>query len=306
MIRTCAADCRLSNSKNHPMIVAILEAMRPTQWVKNVVVFAGLIFSQSYGDPWSVKQAIAAYAVFCVLSSAVYLFNDIRDRENDRNHPQKRNRPIAAGRLPVAVAMTVSVILVLAGFTGAWVIRTPFFVIACTYVAFNVAYSTVLKRVAILDVMIVALGFVLRAIGGAEAIDVAISPWLIVCTTFLALFLGLGKRRWELMALGGQALAHRSALARYSPHLLDQFIGVTTASTVVCYALYTLSPETQAKFGSVDLIWTLPFVLFGVFRYLYLIHGESSGGNPTSALLNDAPLLINSLLWLAAVIWIIS
>jgi 4-hydroxybenzoate polyprenyltransferase len=285
---------------------ALLRAMRVSQWVKNVVVFAGLVFSQSYGNAHEIMISLAAFAVFCALSSAVYLFNDIRDRESDRHHPHKKTRPIASGTLSVGAALTAALVLGAGGLVGAWAIRPPFFVVTLFYVGLNAAYSVVLKRVAIIDVMIVAMGFVLRAIGGAEAIDVAISAWLIVCTTFLALFLGLGKRRWELVALGDQAAGHRAVLARYSPHLLDQFIGVTTASTIVSYALYTLAPETQAKFGTIGLIWTLPFVLFGVFRYLYLIHSEEVGGNPTAALLNDPPLLVNSVLWLAAVVWIIS
>lgn len=288
------------------MILALWQSVRPSQWVKNVVVFAGLVFSQSYGQFNKVLQSLEAFAVFCALASAVYLFNDIRDRDNDRAHPHKRHRPIAAGRLSIPVAVIAALVLAVAGIWGARTIAQPFFITALLYVGLNVAYSMFLKHVAIIDVMIVALGFVLRAIGGAEAIDVAISPWLIVCTTFLALFLGLGKRRRELVELADQAAEHRKVLSRYSPHLLDQFIGITTASTIVCYALYTLSPATQAKFGTDQLIWTLPFVLFGVFRYLYLIHGEDGGGNPTSTLLGDSPLLINSILWLGAIVWIIS
>ncbi|HUU46945.1 MAG TPA: decaprenyl-phosphate phosphoribosyltransferase [Acidobacteriota bacterium] len=288
------------------MLPSLLRSIRPTQWVKNFVVFAGLVFSQRFVYVDDVLHSLGAFAVFCALASAVYLFNDIRDRENDRTHPVKRERPIASGALPVGTASTAAVILAVVGLVGAWRLGTLFLAAAGVYLVLNLAYSAFLKRVAIVDVMIIALGFVLRAAAGAAAIDVVISPWLIVCTTLLALFLGLGKRRGELLALKEDAADHRAALARYSPYLLDQFIAVTTASTVVAYALYTLSAETQAKFGTDQLIWTLPFVLFGVFRYLYLIHGEGKGGNPTAAFLTDPPLLIDVLLWLAAVLVIIS
>jgi 4-hydroxybenzoate polyprenyltransferase len=288
------------------MIPSLWRSIRPTQWVKNLVVFAGLVFSQRYGHVDDVLRSIAAFAVFCALASAVYLFNDIRDRENDRAHPQKKTRPIAAGDLPIGVASGAAVILALAGLAGAWWLGTEFLLTAAAYLVLNLAYSAFLKRVAIVDVMIIALGFVIRAVAGAAAIDVAISSWLIVCTTFLALFLGLGKRRGELLMLGDEAANHRAAMARYSALLLDQFIAVTAAATVLAYALYTLSPETVAKFETNQLIWTLPIVLFGVFRYLYLIHGEGKGGSPTTAFLTDSPLLIAVLLWLATVLLIIS
>ncbi|MEW5701343.1 MAG: decaprenyl-phosphate phosphoribosyltransferase [Candidatus Zixiibacteriota bacterium] len=288
------------------MITALWKSFRPTQWVKNLIVFAGLIFSRHFDRGDDVLRSLAAFAVFCALASAVYLFNDVRDRDNDRLHPQKRLRPIAAGTLPVSMALIVACCLAVVGLIGAWRLGIPFLVAVVIYLLLNTAYSVALKRVPIIDVMIVALGFVVRAVAGAEAIGVAISPWLIVCTLLLALFLGFGKRRWELVALGDDALSHRAALAGYSPHLLDQLIAVTTASTVVAYALYTLSADTQAKFGTGQLIWTLPFVLFGVFRYLYLIHGEQKGGNPTSALLRDGPMLVNTLLWLLTFLAIIS
>ncbi|MBI3873275.1 MAG: decaprenyl-phosphate phosphoribosyltransferase [candidate division Zixibacteria bacterium] len=286
--------------------VALWRSLRPTHWVKNLVVFAGLIFARHFDRVADVERACGAFAVFCALASAVYLFNDIRDRESDRAHPEKQKRPIAAGTLPVRAAAVCAVTLAAAGLAGAAALGRSVLVTAAAYALLNVAYSVVLKRLAIIDVMIVALGFVLRAVGGAEAIGVAISPWLIVCTILLALFLGFGKRRWELVALGDDAASHRAALAGYSPHLLDQLIAVTTASTVVAYALYTLSADTQAKFGTDQLIWTLPFVLYGVFRYLYLIHGAHQGGNPTTVLLRDAPMLANAILWLIAVLVIIT
>lgn len=283
----------------------LLRSLRPVQWVKNFVVFAGLIFSRHFDRPDDILRALGVFGVFCALASAIYLFNDIRDRDSDRSHPQKKTRPIASGELSIGLAATVSLILFALGLTAACLLGINVFITVSIYVLLNIAYSMGLKRVALVDVMIVALGFVLRAVAGAEVIDVEISPWLVVCTLLLALFLGFGKRRWELVALGGEATSHRAALAGYTTVLLDQLIAVTTASTVVAYALYTLAPETQAKFGTDQLIWTLPFVLFGVFRYLWLIHGAQQGGNPTSALLRDWPIVVTAVLWLCTVLWII-
>jgi 4-hydroxybenzoate polyprenyltransferase len=287
-------------------MMPLLRSLRPVQWVKNFVVFAGLIFSRHFDRPDDILRSIGVFGVFCALASAIYLFNDIRDRESDRSHPQKRTRPIASGELSIGLAATTSVVLFVLGLTAACLLGLSVFITVSIYVLLNLAYSMGLKRVALLDVMIVALGFVLRAVAGAEVIDVEISPWLVVCTLLLALFLGFGKRRWELVALGGDATSHRAALAGYTTVLLDQLIAVTTASTVVAYALYTLAPETQAKFGTDQLIWTLPFVLFGVFRYLWLIHGTQQGGNPTSALLRDWPIVVTAVLWLASIMYIIA
>jgi 4-hydroxybenzoate polyprenyltransferase len=287
-------------------MMPLLRSLRPVHWVKNLVVFAGLIFARHFDQTDDVLRAVGVFAVFCALASAIYLFNDIRDRESDRSHPHKKLRPIAAGELSVGTAAAASVFLFAAGLTAACLLGLPVFITVAIYVLLNLAYSMGLKRIALVDVMIVALGFVLRAVAGAEVIDVEISPWLVVCTLLLALFLGFGKRRWELVALGGDATSHRAALAGYTTVLLDQLIAVTTASTVVAYALYTLAPDTQAKFGTDQLIWTLPFVLFGVFRYLWLIHGAQQGGNPTSALLRDWPIVATAVLWLGAVLAIIS
>lgn len=287
-------------------MMPLLRSLRPVHWVKNLVVFAGLIFARHFDQMEDILRAVGVFAVFCALASAIYLFNDIRDRESDRSHPQKKHRPIAAGELSVGAAAAASAFLFAAGLTAAYLLGLPVFITVAIYVLLNLAYSMGLKRIALVDVMIVALGFVLRAVAGAEVIDVEISPWLVVCTLLLALFLGFGKRRWELVALGGDATSHRAALAGYTTVLLDQLIAVTTASTVVAYALYTLAPDTQAKFGTDQLIWTLPFVLFGVFRYLWLIHGAQQGGNPTSALLSDWPIVATAVLWLGAVIVIIA
>ena len=286
------------------MLKAIVVSMRPRQWVKNLFVLAGLVFSQRLftGAVWT---ALAAFAIFCALSGAIYLLNDVADRERDRLDPRKRVRPIAAGRLPVGVAVAAAAALVAAGLALAALLSRPFLVTALAYVVLLVAYSAWLKHVVIVDVIVVAGGFVLRAVAGAVVIAVEMSGWLLICTILLALFLALGKRRYEYLALDQDAARHRPILAEYSPALLDQMIAVVTASTVTAYALYTMSPETVAKFRTHLLPATLPFVLYGIFRYLYLLYQRQLGGNPSELLLNDRALLINMLGWIFAVLLII-
>jgi 4-hydroxybenzoate polyprenyltransferase len=286
------------------MLSAIVASLRPRQWVKNLFVFAGLVFAQRlFTDAaWT---TIAAFAIFCALSGAVYLLNDVADRDRDRVDPRKRERPIAAGRLPVGIAVATATALVVAGLGLGAVLSRPFFVTALAYVLLLVAYSIWLKHLVIVDVLVVAGGFVLRAVAGAVVIDVEISEWLLICTILLALFLALGKRRYEYMALDADAIRHRPILAEYSPALLDQMIAVVTASTVTAYALYTMSPQTVAKFHTRLLPATLPFVLYGIFRYLYLLYRRQLGGNPSELLLSDTALLINTLGWIFAVLLII-
>jgi len=286
------------------MLGAIAVSMRPRQWVKNFFVFAGLVFSQRLftGAAWT---AVAAFAIFCALSGAIYLLNDVADRERDRLDPRKRVRPIAAGQLPVGVAVAAAAALIVAGLvSSAWLPR-PFLITALAYVVLLVAYSAWLKHVVIVDVIVVAGGFVLRAVAGAVVIDVEMSGWLVICTILSALFLALGKRRYEYLVLEGDAALHRPILAEYSPALLDQMIAVVTASTVTTYALYTMSPETVAKFHTHLLPATLPFVLYGIFRYLYLLYRRQLGGNPSELLVSDRALLINTIGWICAVLLII-
>jgi len=258
------------------MLSAVLVSLRPRQWVKNLFVLGGLLFAQRLFTP-SVWPALGAFFIFCGLSGAVYLLNDVADRHKDRLHPDKRHRPIAAGRLAPGAAVVTAAVLIAAGLAlGAW-LSPPFALAAVAYVALLIAYSFWLKHVVIVDVLVVAIGFVLRAVAGALVIDVAISGWLLICTILLALFLALGKRRHEVLSLGEGATRHRPNLAEYSPALLDQMIAVVTASTVTAYALYTMSPETVAKFHTHLLPATLPFVLYGVFRYLYLLYQRRIG-----------------------------
>ncbi|HSE92921.1 MAG TPA: decaprenyl-phosphate phosphoribosyltransferase [Methylomirabilota bacterium] len=286
------------------MLTAVWLSLRPRQWVKNLFVFAGLIFGHQLLTP-AIGPALATFAIFCALSGAVYLVNDVADRDKDRQHPLKRRRPIASGRLPASVAVAVAVVLAVAGVLASAAIERRLAAVAVAYAALLVAYSLWLKHLVIVDVIVVAVGFVLRAVAGAVAVDVEISGWLLICTVLIALFLALGKRRHEYLTLGAEAAGHRPILAEYSAGLLDQMIAVVTASTLTAYALYTMSPETIAKFGTRLLPATLPFVLYGIFRYLYLLYRKQMGGSPSDLFLSDRPLLVNTLLWMLAVVLII-
>jgi 4-hydroxybenzoate polyprenyltransferase len=279
----------------------ILITMRPKQWIKNTVVFAAMIFSQKLFEPGTFVMSFLAFFLFCLISGSVYLFNDVIDREEDKRHPFKKLRPVASGSLSTPTAITWAALLAIISLGVAILVDGWFGVILATYYGINLAYSRYLKHLVIIDVMVIALGFVLRAIGGAVIINVEISPWLIICTTLLALFLGFGKRRHELITMNEEAHNHRPILSEYSPYFLDQMISVLTASTVVAYALYTMSTEVQAKLHTTHLNLTIPFVLYGIFRYLYLIHQRKRGGNPTSVLFTDRPLLINIVLWMITV-----
>lgn len=283
----------------------LLLALRPHQWTKNLIVLAALIFAQRLFHVPSLVAGIEAFLLFCLLSGAVYLVNDLVDLEGDRKHPVKSQRPLAAGRLPIPTAVVAASVGVAGGLTGSFALSFSFGMSALAYVALIFGYSLFLKNVVIVDVLVVSLGFVLRAMAGALAIDVNFSTWLLICTLLLALFLALNKRRHELTLLAGEAAGHRRILGEYSPYLLDQMIAVVTASTVVSYALYTQAPETVSKFGTDRLVWTVPFVLYGIFRYLYLVHKREEGGNPSRIFLNDRPLLVTVGLWTAAVIAII-
>lgn len=283
----------------------LLRSLRPRQWTKNLFVFVGLIFGDKLTDPHSVAVAFAAFGVFCLLSSTVYLINDIRDREADRLHPVKSRRPIASGALPVGVATAAAVVIATVSLGAALTIGRAFFQIAALYLILLAAYSFSLKHVVILDVLTLASGFVLRAAGGAVAIGVEFSHWLLLLMMLGALFLALSKRRAELVSLADNAGAHRPSLAEYSPYLLDQMISVVTASTLLGYAFYTISPETETKFGTDLLPYTIPFPLYGIFRYLYLVHRRDGGGNPSDTLWEDRPTLICVALWGATVIAIL-
>ena len=284
--------------------LALLASLRPRQWVKNLFVFAGVIFSQQLLTPL-VWTALGAFIIFCGLSGAIYLFNDVMDAERDRLHPSKRLRPIASGALSPSTAVVFGGLLLAGCLAAAFRLGVSFGLVAVGYGVLLTAYSLWLKHMVILDVLTVAAGFVLRAVAGAVAVEVEISGWLLICTILIALFLALGKRRHEYRSLARDAAAHRPILAEYSESFLDQMISVVTASTVTAYALYTMSPETVAKFHTRLLPLTLPFVLYGIFRYLYLLYRRDLGGNPSDLLVSDRALLFDALLWMLATFAII-
>jgi 4-hydroxybenzoate polyprenyltransferase len=292
---------RETASARPSVLKALILTLRPEQWTKNLLVFAGLLFGGRLLDETALWQAIAAFWVFCALSSAVYIFNDIADRQADRLHPLKSMRPIASGDLsPVAAGVAG---FVLSGFAlaAATVMRPELGLAAAAYLLLLLLYSAALKHLVIVDVLVISGGFVLRAVAGAIAVAVPISHWLLVCTTLLALFLALSKRRHELTLLGEGAMSHRRILEEYSPYLLDQMIAVVTASTLVAYTLYTTDAETAARLGTSRLGLTIPFVLYGIFRYLYLIHQKRGGGSPSTMLVTDRPLLACVALWAMSV-----
>ena len=283
----------------------VVQLLRPTHWLKNVFVLAPVVFAQRLDEAAAVRDATIAFACFCLASSAIYAFNDIHDREEDRHHPIKRRRPLASGALGMGTAWSVAILLAVTAVAGAAWVGPYFLAVLLAYVGLNLLYSTRLKHVVILDVMSIALGFVLRVLGGAVAVGVEVSAWLLLCTIFLALFLAFSKRRHELMLLDHAASGQRRVLTSYSPAFLDQMINVVTASTVVAYALYSISPETVEKFETRSLIYTTPFVLYGIFRYLYLIYQRPGRLNPTEDVVRDLPSLFNLLLWAAAVVFVI-
>lgn len=287
------------------MLGALLRTLRPTQWAKNVFVLAPLFLSQKLDEPEAVKGSLLAFFAFCLASSAVYIINDIRDREEDRQHPTKRKRPIASGELSVSAAAIAAVVLLAGTLAIGMRLGTLFIAIVGAYVALNFLYSSWLKRIVILDVMILSMGFVLRVAGGAAAIQVEISAWLFLCTIFVALFLAFSKRRHELVLMEADAAKQRQVLEHYSPTFLDQMINVVTASTVISYALYATAPETVEKIGTNNMVLTVPFVLFGIFRYLYLMYQTTDEKSPTDALLHDVPFMLNVAVWGLMVLWIV-
>lgn len=286
-------------------VAAIIKSMRPAQWTKNLFVFAALIFARKFFSPRELALSVGAFLVFCLVSGGFYIFNDIRDCEEDRLHPKKCLRPIAHGDLGRGPAMAVFIILSAVGLTAAFLLGRGFFYAVAIYFLLQVAYSLKLKHVVILDIFVIAAGFVIRVVAGGLVIDVPLSSWLFICTTLLALLLAMGKRRHELVLLEDKATNHRAILKEYSAYLLDQMIAVVTASTLIAYCLYTISAETVAKFGTEHLIWTAAFVLYGIFRYLYLVHQKGKGGSPEELIIQDKPLLINIVLWIGAVVLII-
>ena len=286
------------------MIRDLIISMRPVHWSKNLLVFAGLLFAGKATDPELLLQSIMAFAAFCMISSFVYIYNDLKDAPQDRLHPIKKNRPIAAGRISESKVRFFAMLLGCAGVVLGSLLPNKTITVLLVYMVINIFYSEWLKQVVILDVMTIATGFVLRVLAGTFAIGVESSHWLLICTFLLSLFLGFGKRRNELLVLESGGENHRKVLAHYSPYFLDQMISVVTPSTLVCYVLYTVSPETVLKVGSRGLLATAPFVIYGIFRYLYLVHERKQGGDPSVLLVRDPLLLISVVGWAVAV-WLV-
>lgn len=285
------------------MLINLLKTMRPKQWPKNVFIFTALVFVEQLFTPIPLLRTIIAFILFCLLSSAVYLINDVVDMEKDRQHPTKRLRPLPSGQLNPAVAIAAGVLIPLIALPLSFALSPYFGFVALAYLLTMTAYSFVLKNFVILDVLTVAAGFVLRAVAGAVVISVPISPWLYVCTTLLALFIGISRRRHELILLAENATEHRASLSDYNLPLLDQMIAVVTSATIIAYSLYTFSAPNLPQNHAMML--TIPFVIYGLFRYLYLIHVKGEGGIPEEIFLSDVPLLIDLGLWALAVIAIL-
>jgi len=286
-------------------VANLIISLRPDQWTKNLIVFAALIFAVKLLDPAALALASAAFLIFCVLSGCVYLLNDVSDREADRQHPLKRLRPIASGALGAGTALAWAIGLSAGALAAAYVLKPLFAVVAAAYLALFVVYTHALKHVVILDVMSIAIGFVLRAVAGGLVIGVPVSDWLLACTILLALFLSLAKRRHEITVLADGASGHRRILEEYDPYLLDQMIAIVAAATLVVYIIYCASPETAERFGTRLLVLTTPFPIYGIFRYLYLVHRKHGGGSPSDMLLRDRPLLSCVALWGIAVVLLI-
>jgi 4-hydroxybenzoate polyprenyltransferase len=275
----------------------LLAALRPKQWSKNLIVFIGAVFALQLTEPGAVLRAGAAFVAFCLLSSAGYLFNDLLDIEADRQHPVKRNRPIASGLIARRRALALSLVLAAMGLTLALSLTPAFALVAGGYLGLTVLYSARLKHLVLIDLFVIAAGFVLRAVGGAVVVGVKVSPWLYVCTVLAALFLGLGKRRQELAALQATAGSHRRSLGEYTVELVDQLTTIVTAATIIAYSLYTFSAPNLPRNEAMML--TIPLVIYGLFRYLYLVRVQGEGGSPEELLLTDRPLFASAIGWAA-------
>jgi 4-hydroxybenzoate polyprenyltransferase len=283
------------------MLTALIKTMRPRQWSKNVFIFAALVFDKQLLNAEAFLRTLAGFVLFCFISSTVYIFNDLADVEADRQHPEKKNRPIASGKLPVSVAWIAGIVLVAATLVAAYFLAPGFEAVLIVYFLINLAYSKWLKHIAIVDVLIIATGFVLRVHAGVTLIQVErFSPWLYVVMTLLSLFLGFGKRRAELALLAHGAGSHRKVFEGYTLPLLDQYIMIVSGTTIVAYSLYTFSAPNVPENHSMML--TIPFVVYTIFRYLYLIEVKHAGGAPEEILLSDRPFQIAMVLWGIAVL----
>lgn len=302
---TPAAQTASRSYSRQDRLVAWIEVLRPHQWIKNLLVFAAPVFGRQLFIPEQFLAACIAFAAMCLVASAVYTFNDIRDIDADRLHPLKRNRPVASGRISTPAARALMLVLAVSGVTIGFLVSRPAGYTLCAYILLNVLYSLRVKHIVILDVMFIALGFALRVLLGAFAVHVQPSYWLFLCTINVSLFLGFGKRRAEVVSLAEAAAGHRRVLEHYSPAFLDQMIAIVTSATLVCYILYTVDRRTVEVFDTHLLVLTVPFVLYGLFRYLYLLYHRKQGDSPTTTILLDWAFLLNAALWAATCIAVI-
>ena len=284
-------------------------SMRAKQWTKNVVLFAGVVFSKRFTDPELVRLSLYGFLVFCGLSGAIYILNDVFDRDRDREHPKKKIRPIAAGRISPGLAVGFAVLLIAVLLPVAWILGREFFFLTSAFVGVNLAYSLIFRHVVILDVISISFSFLIRAVAGVAVLhsvipDLEFSPWLWICTLFLSLFLAICKRRNEITNLVS-AGDHRTSLKEYSVTLLDQLVSLSATASIISYSIYTVWPSTVLKFGTKDLVYTIPFVVFGLMRYLYLVYSRNEGGDPSGVLLTEKAIIIDVVLWFAAVVYII-
>ncbi len=286
------------------MIRQFIKLIRVRQWIKNIFIFAPLVFSINFCQPGLIIKSLLVFLSFCLVSSGVYVLNDIIDREADKQHPDKKHRVIASGRLSITNAVITAAVLLGLSICIALTVNITTVFIVLGYLLLNIAYSFLLKNIAIIDVMTISLGFILRVIAGAAAIDVSVSNWLLLATLFIAIFLGFGKRKQEL-GLNNNGLNHRSVLLHYNVVLLDNFIMISATLAVITYSLYVMDPQTIQNLRTDKLIMTVPFVIFGLFRYLYIIHKKQKGGDPTEVVLKDKPLIVTVLLWGIMILFIL-
>ncbi|MEO0113543.1 MAG: decaprenyl-phosphate phosphoribosyltransferase [candidate division WOR-3 bacterium] len=280
-------------------------SLRPHQWFKNILIFAGLVFAQKLFDISLFLRTIFAFFLFSFASGSLYVLNDIKDYERDKLHPEKKERPIASGLIKKEVAFILALLLLIFSLIFSYLLSRSFFFVLIFYIILSIFYTLYLKDIVILDVIIVAIGFLLRAWAGTVLVNVSLSEWLFICTILLALFLALTKRKTEIEMLNEKAISHRKVLKDYSHNFIDQMISVATASSLIAYTLYTVAPETIHKFNTKNLVLTVPFVIYGIFRYLYLVYHRQFFENPDKAFIKDIPLLINIILWFICVILII-
>lgn len=287
-------------------LFALVRLMRPHQWLKNMFVFVGLLFGHAWHDAEIVLQVTMAFAAFCLVSSAVYIVNDIVDREQDRLHPKKNRRPLVTGHVSVSAAALLAALLCISGLGLAYLSSPAVLLLLLGYVLMNIAYTLWLKHVVILDVFIIAAGFMLRILAGTLGVDIQPSQWLLLCGLMVTLFMGFTKRRAEIIALNEDKVAHRRVLEHYSPVLLDKMIVITASGLIMSYSLYTMNADTIRIHNTSNLIFTVPFVIYGVFRYIYLLHHQRQGGDPSHDLVRDHHLAIAVSAWLATTILLIA